>query len=81
MTKYQDVKEIYRVADKYYKDNNYCTVVALAIAAGIGFGKAFHTYRKLGRRRGYGTQRHTQAAALEKFGLKLPRLLEKSPLS
>ena len=47
MSKYQNVKEVYRVADKYYKDNNYCTVVALAIAAGIGFGKAFHTYRKV----------------------------------
>ena len=71
MSKYQNVREIYRVADKYYKDNNYCTVVALAIAAGIGFGKAFHTYRKLGRRRGYGTPRTMQKNALAKFGLKL----------
>tara|TARA_R110002020_G_scaffold266414_1_gene481298 strand:- start:22 stop:429 length:408 start_codon:yes stop_codon:yes gene_type:complete len=71
MTTYKDITDIQRVAAKYYNDKSFCTVVALAIAAGIGFGKAFHTYRKLGRRRGTGTYRPMQEQALAKFGLKL----------
>jgi len=69
--KYKDHAEIIRIAERYYNDNGFCTVIALAIAADIGFGKAFHTYRKLGRRRGTGTYRPMQEQALAKFGLKL----------
>jgi len=74
MTVYKDAKHIYHVAEKYYNDDNYCTVVALAIAAGVGFGKAFHTYRKLGRRRGRGTRTPMQEQALAQFGLKLKKV-------
>jgi len=71
MATYKDAPKIYSVAEKYYNDRGYCSVVALAIAAGIGYGKAFHTYRRLGRRRGTGTHRFMQQDALALFGLKL----------
>ena len=71
MATYKDAPKIYDVAQKYYNDRGYCSVVALAIAAGIGYGKAFHTYRRLGRRRGTGTNRCMQEHALALFGLEL----------
>ena len=74
MATYKDAPKIYSVAEKYYNDRGYCSVVALAIAAGIGYGKAFHTYRRLGRKRGTGTHRFMQQQALLLFGLKLERV-------
>tara|TARA_R100001244_G_scaffold94367_1_gene70851 strand:+ start:124 stop:531 length:408 start_codon:yes stop_codon:yes gene_type:complete len=71
MATYKDASKIYHVAESYYNDRGYCSVVALAIAAGIGYGKAFHTFRRLGRRLGTGTHRPTQQLALAEFGLKL----------
>ena len=60
---YKDYATIVQVAKKYYKDDNYCTVVALAVAAGIGYGAAFHTYRRLGRVAKKGTRLEMQKAA------------------
>tara|TARA_R110000824_G_scaffold95812_1_gene230092 strand:- start:89 stop:499 length:411 start_codon:yes stop_codon:yes gene_type:complete len=73
-TTYKDVQDICDVAKKYYKDRGMCSVIALAIAAGVGYGKAFHIYRRLGRRLGTGTYRDTQGKALALLGLKLEQV-------
>jgi hypothetical protein len=74
--RYQDYTAIAHVAKTYYKDDNMCTVIALAMAAGIGYGKAFHTYRRLGRKTGKGTLKALQVAAFKEHGL---QVLETSP--
>jgi hypothetical protein len=53
-----------------------CSVIALAMAANIGYGAAFHTYRRLGRKTGKGTLKSLQVAAFAEHGL---QLLEISP--
>jgi hypothetical protein len=68
---YKDYATIVQIAKKYYKDDNYCTVVALAVAAGIGYGAAFHTYRRLGRVTKKGTRLEMQKAAFAEHGLTL----------
>tara|TARA_R100000951_G_scaffold114326_2_gene118356 strand:+ start:327 stop:746 length:420 start_codon:yes stop_codon:yes gene_type:complete len=45
-------KELYRVASKYYpQEGGWCTVIALAVTANIGFGKArsimFNTQQRI----------------------------------
>lgn len=69
--RYDSYKTVHDIAVKYYKDTSMCTVVALAVAAGCGYGKAFHTYRRLGRRTGEGTRRAMQVAAFKEHGLTL----------
>ena len=44
-----------KIAETYYKDNNYCAPLSIAMVCGVGYGKAFHTLRRLGRRLGAGT--------------------------
>lgn len=70
-TRYNSYQEIIDVARKYYNDSNCCTVVALSIVAKIGYGKAFNTYKKLGRRDRCGTHRGQQQAALKAQGLRM----------
>jgi hypothetical protein len=48
-------KELARIGAKYYHDNNFCTVVALAVTCGQAFGKAYHTMKRLGRQDGKGS--------------------------
>jgi len=69
--RYEDYKTIRDIALKYYKDNNMCTVISLAVAAGCGYGKAFHTFRRLGRKTGKGTRFPVQVAAFLEHGLRL----------
>ena len=54
---------------KYYNDNNYCGVISLAAAAGIGYGKAFHRLKKYGRKTGTGTHGYVMQKALKDFNL------------
>lgn len=68
---YEDYNKLCRIGMKYYKDANFCTVTALAVAAGVGFGKAFHTYKRLGRVTGRGTRLQMQKEAFRALGLKL----------
>ena len=44
-----------KIAETYYKDNNYCAPLSIAMVCNVGYGKAFHTLRRLGRRVGAGT--------------------------
>ena len=74
--RYQDYTAIAHVAKTYYNDDNMCTVIALAMAAGIGYGKAFHTYKRLGRVTRKGTLKALQVAAFKEHGL---QVLEISP--
>lgn len=69
--RYDSYKKVRDIAVKYYRDDNMCTVVALAVAAGCGYGKAFHTYRRLGRVTGKGTYFPMQQSAFGEHGLKL----------
>ena len=66
--KYKNYDDIQKCA-KYYKDNNYCGVVSLAAAAGIGYGKAFHRLKKYGRVTGKGTPGRAMKRALKDFNL------------
>lgn len=66
-----DYETIMKIGRQYYNDTNFCTVVALAVTARIGFGKAFHTYRRLGRRTRSGTRQPMQHEAFKQHGLGL----------
>jgi hypothetical protein len=68
MTKYKNYDSI-RKCVKHYNDNNYCGVIALVVAAGIGYGKAFHRLKKYGRITGRGTQGFAMRRALKDFNL------------
>jgi len=47
--------ELSKVGSKYYKDNNFCTVIGLAVACDLSFGKARAiTERTVGRVKGRG---------------------------
>lgn len=68
---YKSFKDISHVARTYYKDDNCCTVVSLAVCAGVGYGKAFHVFKRLGRVTGSGTRFPMQVAAFAELGLTL----------
>ena len=54
---------------KKIKEDNDCTVIALAITAGVSYGKAHETLRRLGRRRGRGVNfRRVMQKAYAEFG-------------
>jgi hypothetical protein len=72
--RYESYTKVREIAVKYYKDANMCTVIALAVATGCGYGKAFHTYRRLGRRTGCGTWLPMQKDAFAAHGLMLQRV-------
>ena len=46
--------EIANIGQRYYNDTNFCTVVAMAHAAKVGFGKVFNAYKRKGRPLGKG---------------------------
>ena len=60
------------VARKYYpKENNYCAVIAVAIAAEVSYGKARSYLFKEGRKDGKGTPPLWTYRALNKLGYAL----------
>jgi hypothetical protein len=60
-------EELAKQGRRYYNDANFCTVIALAVACDLPFGKAYHTYKRLGRDHRRGTYRETQHEALSNF--------------
>ncbi len=57
------------VARKHYpQENNYCAVIAVAVAADVSYGKARSYLFKEGRKDGKGTQPVWTYRALEKLG-------------
>tara|TARA_R110002167_G_scaffold168923_1_gene366662 strand:+ start:386 stop:892 length:507 start_codon:yes stop_codon:yes gene_type:complete len=69
--KYRNHLQICKIASKYYRDDKFCAVLALAVATGIGYGKAFHTLKKLGRKTRHGTPRPMQFKAYETLGFQV----------
>lgn len=68
---YETYEKIKHVGLTYYKDRGFCAVVAVAVSCGVGYGKAYHTLRRLGRVHGQGTYRHQTLGALEELGRKV----------
>lgn len=58
-------------ARHYRGERNYCTVIAVAIAAGVKFGKARSLFERHGRKTGKGTYFPQQQAAFNELGLEL----------
>lgn len=68
---YKTYDEIKRIGRKYYNDKGFCAVVAVAVACGVGFGKAYHTLKRQGRIHGNGTYTRDIMQALETLGMKM----------
>ena len=60
-------EELAQAGRRHYNDSGFCTVIALAVACDISFGKAYHTYKRLGRKDRRGTYEDMQLKALAKF--------------
>ena len=63
-----DFDKLRHVATKYYRETNCCTVIAVAVAARVGFGKAYHAMKREGRRDRQGAYLVQYKRALDKFG-------------
>lgn len=62
--------ELAKIGRRYYGDTNFCSVLAVSVVADISYGKAFHAYRREGRRTRCGTHQLMQHAVLKQFKLK-----------
>ena len=49
MKQYKTGKEIYRIGQLYYGDSGHCSVVAVAVSCGVGYGRALKEMSKQGR--------------------------------
>jgi len=63
-----DFAKLRHVATKYYRETNCCAVIAVAVAARVGFGKAYHAMKREGRRDRQGAYLTQYKRALDKFG-------------
>lgn len=63
-----DFAKLRHVATKYYRENNCCTVIAVAVAARVGFGKAYHAMKREGRKDRRGAYFAQYKRALDKMG-------------
>jgi hypothetical protein len=61
--------ELAKIGRRYYGDTNFCSVLAVAVVADISYGKAFHAYKREGRRTRTGTHVYTQQRVLKGFKL------------
>ena len=66
-------KELARVATKYHNDNNFCAVVAVAVAANKKFCKIKSMLEKEGRKHRQGTPISYTTKVLNKLGYRLER--------
>lgn len=76
-------RELYRVANKYYRERcnetNWCTVIATAVATGVSFGKARSMLFKHGNRvNGKGTYIFLVHKTLEEMGYEVEPVEYKS---
>lgn len=69
-------RELARVAERYYDDSNFCSVIAVAIATGRKFGKCRAAFKRQNRRHRCGTYQHQQSAVLEELGFRRHREAE-----
>mgnify|MGYP003624225104 FL=1 len=68
MKQYEDAMKIYTIGNKYYKDKNNCSVVAVAVTTGVAYGAAFKALEKVGRIRGDGASTSQIRKALDSLG-------------
>lgn len=61
-------EELAKQGRRYYNDTNFCTVIALAVACDLPFGKAYHTFKRAGRQHRRGTMIAQAWKALGEFG-------------
>lgn len=71
-------KELAKIGRRYYGDTNFCSVLAVAVVADISYGKAFHAYKREGRRTRTGTRQMMQHQVLNQFKLKSERDFDKT---
>ncbi len=74
----QSYAELAKVGRRYYNDTNFCTVIALAVACDIPFGKAYHTFKRAGRQHRRGTMVRQAYGALREFGREMKLDIEKT---
>lgn len=77
MTKqYKTAKEIYRVGKEYYNDKGHCSVVTVAVACGVAYGRALKEMTAAGRKHRQGASIIQIHHAINKLGysLKVVRL-------
>lgn len=67
-------QELAKIGAKYYKDRNFCTVVALAVTCQQSFGKAYHTMKRLGRQDTKGAQYGLIYKAVDILGFKAEKV-------
>lgn len=67
-------QELAKIGQKYYKDTNFCTVVALSVCCNQSFGKAYHTMKRLGRPDRKGATYGLIYKAVEFFGYKAEKV-------
>ena len=72
--------ELAKIGRRYYGDSNFCSVLAVAVVADISYGKAFHAYKREGRRTRTGTHKITQHSVLKQFKLKSERDYDKTAI-
>ena len=63
--------ELAKIGNRYYGDTNFCSVLAIAVVADISYGKAFHAYKRAGRRKRQGTYIQMQNKIVKEFNLKM----------
>jgi hypothetical protein len=63
--------ELAKIGNRYYGDTNFCSVLAIAVVADISYGKAFHAYKRAGRRTRQGTYIQMQNSVIKSFNLKM----------
>jgi len=55
MKQYETFETLNRVAREKFRDNNFCTVVAVATVTGLSFARARRKMEKVGRKHRCGT--------------------------
>lgn len=74
MCRYKTFEQIREIGLKYYNEDSFCAVIAVTVASGCSFGKAYNICKKLGRKDRKGTPMWISIAAMKKLGYKVERM-------
>ncbi len=74
MCRYKTFEQIREIGLKYYNDDSFCAVIAVTVASGCSFGKAYNICKKLGRKDRKGTPMCISIGAMKKLGYKVERM-------
>jgi len=61
-------KELYKIGKQYYKDSNFCTIIAISSVCDISFGKARAKMMDKGRLQGKGALQYQYHRVIEDRG-------------